>query len=185
MKKLLVYILINITLFSCSNNLEKGGNSSTVTLPTNEIWDMDMNYTTKGELVAKVKSRYVRRNEVSKEIYISYLDSGVVVDFFDKDKNVGKLTSNKGKIDEKTNILTVEGNVILQHPNGSKLYTDVLHYKKDEDLIYTDHKFRFISDNDTTIGSKFKSNSKFDYYEIVEFSGTTENFENLKHKFEE
>ncbi|MBN1969419.1 MAG: LPS export ABC transporter periplasmic protein LptC [Candidatus Delongbacteria bacterium] len=182
--RLWLYILISLFLFSCGDYsyIEKI-DENIQEVPDNEGWDLDMEFTEKDNIKARMHAKYMQRKELKRDIYKTDLDSGIIVFFYNKEGvKTGKLESIRGSIDEKTNILTARDSVVLFHPNGAKLYTDKLFYDSKQDLVYTDSPLLYIHNNDTINGTSFKSDSRFETYEIMNMNGKAEKLENFKIK---
>ncbi|MBU4486348.1 MAG: LPS export ABC transporter periplasmic protein LptC, partial [Candidatus Delongbacteria bacterium] len=150
---------VETTAFSSSNSDK---------IPDNKIWDMDVNITSEGKLKGKLKAGYVERDNFGGSKYtVSRIYSGLIIDFFDNGKNTGNLISDKGNINDLSEIFTAIDNVVFKSDKGYTLYTDTLIWNRKNETIYTDSKIIMIKDSrDTLFGEGFITDDKFESYQI-------------------
>lgn len=166
-------------LVSCETSKKPVGMASSaaegIKTADNMIWDMDVNITSEGELRAKFKAGYVERDNIGNSRYSeSLIDSGLVIEFFEKEKNTGLLISDRGSINDLSEIFTAIDNVVFKSTKGYILYTDTLVWDRKLTQISTDCDVMMIKDNrDTLYGKGFITDDKFQAYEIKNPRGMT------------
>ncbi|HQO09360.1 MAG TPA: hypothetical protein PLK90_04455 [Clostridiales bacterium] len=185
MKKLKKLILTNmlisalITTLSCekekNTKVVSTGSSEYDVIPDNVIWDMDVNITSENDLRAKFKGGYVVRENIGNSKYsVSRIDSGLVIEFFEKNKNTGKLESVKGTINDLSEVFTAIDSVVFRSTKGYTLFTDTLVWNRKLAQISSECDVVMIKDNrDTLYGSGFITDDKFYSYEITRPRGKT------------
>ena len=141
----------------------------------NMIWDMDVTITNEGQIRAKFRGGYVERDNIGNSKYsLSRIDSGLVIEFFEKEKNTGMLKSERGTINDLSEVFTAIDSVVFKSTKGYILYTDTLIWNRKLAQIYTDCEIMMIKDNrDTLYGEGFITDEKFNSYEIKKPRGMT------------
>ncbi len=76
---------------------------------------------------------------------------GLKVDFFDEELNKSTIVADYGIIYSATNIIDLQGNVVIETHDGKKLETPQLYWDRTEDWIFTQAKFKFTNPEDGTI----------------------------------
>jgi len=168
-----------ITTLSCekekNTKVVSTGSSEYDVIPDNVIWDMDVNITSENDLRAKFKGGYVVRENIGNSKYsVSRIDSGLVIEFFEKNKNTGKLESVKGTINDLSEVFTAIDSVVFRSTKGYTLFTDTLVWNRKLAQISSECDVVMIKDNrDTLYGSGFITDDKFYSYEITRPRGKT------------
>ena len=105
----------------------------------------------------------------------SFLDSNVVVDFFDLEENhTSTLYSDKSEINEKSNDMLAVGNVIAKSDSGITLFTEKLQWIAEDEKLFTEDSIMITTlDSDTLYGRGFESNSDLENWRIINPSGVT------------
>ena len=100
------------------------GGVSGAALPSQESWITTVTFTDSGIVKAILKAGHIAAYEATKQ---TLLDSGVHVDFFDEHGvHSSVLTSRTGKVDEATNNLEADGNVVVVSDSGVVVETEKL-----------------------------------------------------------
>ncbi len=172
--KLLLPLLCMVNLFSCADvddqeELKKLSYVERGKIPDNEIWNLEFFITREGELVQKVSSGHIRQFLKGTRKNISYVDSGLQLDFYSALAHQGVLTSEKGVLDEKRGIFKALENVVLVTPKGYTLYTEELILYRNRGEIKTDKPVMIVGDAnvDTLYGDGFVSDLNFTSYELI------------------
>ncbi len=120
----------------------------------NEIFDMDVIITNKGVVTQTIKAGYVGQTKIEYSNFMrNDIDSGLCVSFYKNGKLSGKLTSNKGIMDDKKGTFVAIGNVVFKSPSGYTVYTEELQWNRKKGRIFTDKYVLSVSDKkDTLIG---------------------------------
>lgn len=77
----------------------------------------------------------------------------VVVDFYNEDEQYeSTLIADYGKIDRKTSDMEAIGNVVMTNVDGTKIETESVFYKDEDELIYTDDFVTIYRGNEKLTG---------------------------------
>lgn len=76
---------------------------------------------------------------------------GLVVDFFDENGEKSIVKGDHGIIYSATNLIDLQGNVIIETSDGKILETNQLYYDQATEWIFTQEKFKFTNPEDGTI----------------------------------
>jgi len=77
--------------------------------------------------------------------------NGVHVDFFDENKKKSTITADYGIIYSATNVIDLQGNVIIKSHDGKLLETPQLYWDQSNEWIFTQEKFKFTNPEDGTV----------------------------------
>ncbi len=76
---------------------------------------------------------------------------GLEVDLFDEQGNKSVITADYGIIYSATNLIDLQGNVVVRLHDGKKLEAPQLYYDQDNEWIFTQEKFKFTNPEDGTV----------------------------------
>ncbi|MBU2995474.1 LPS export ABC transporter periplasmic protein LptC [Cellulophaga baltica] len=76
---------------------------------------------------------------------------GLKVEFFDKEGNKSIILADYGIIYSGTNLIDLQGNVVIEMQDGKTLETTQLYYDQATQWIFTQEKFKFSDDIDGTL----------------------------------
>jgi len=163
-------VVICFFVFSCSGkkSVETTSSGKDNGIADNRIWDMKVNITDEGMLKAKFSGGYVIRDNLGNSQYSkNRIDSGLVIEFFDKGVRSGKLVSVKGDMNDLTELFSAWEDVVFTSEKGYVLYTDTLIWNRKEAKIFSDTDVMMIRDGrDTLYGEGFVTDDRFEAYEI-------------------
>ena len=176
--KFIFSLIVFVIIFSCSNT-EKIEQTKKLTyvergkIPDNEIWNLEFVITKEGKLVQKVTSGHIRQFLKGTRKNISYVDSGLKLDFYKNNKHQGVLTSNKGVLDQKRGVFKALENVVMLTPDKYTLYTEELVLYRNRNQIKTDKPVMMVDSTkvDTLFGDGFISDLNFISYELINPKG--------------
>lgn len=77
--------------------------------------------------------------------------NGLRVEFFDEKNNKSTLQADYGIIYSLTNLIDLQGNVVIESSDGKKLETTQLYWDRNNDWIFTQAKFTFTNPEDGTV----------------------------------
>jgi LPS export ABC transporter protein LptC len=93
--------------------------------------------------------------------------NAVHVRFFDEEGEVSSvLTSHRGSVNEETEALTAQGNVVLISTRGDTLTTEEVHYDKEEDLLRGPGAVRMARVDRVLTGTTFEATPDLTHYEV-------------------
>lgn len=92
--------------------------------------------------------------------------NGLQVDFFDKDNNKSVITADYGIIYSATNLVDLQGNVVIESHDGKKLETPQLYWDRINEWIFTEKKFKYTNPEDGSImdGEGMDFNRDFSFF---------------------
>ena len=161
-----------IVLASCENSESNIRNFiNTENLAIEQLTDSEIIYTENGNLKVKVMSQKMERFS-DKEERID-LAGGVHFDFYKLDSTNTKsvLTCEKATINNTTNIMIANNNIILTGSDNKKLKSEQLIWDKNKNLVYTEAEITIQTEDEIISGVGFKSTPDFTEYEIKKAKG--------------
>ena len=169
----LAYI-IPLLLFSCNDNLERGGKSVSDFID-NEITGSPIyiEISDHGNLSMKIQSdtlyKYNNGNTT--------LFGGVYADLFDsKGIKSSEMHSNSAVIYNNSDSVRANGDIVIESVNGYKLLTSEITLYNDLKLVHSSKDVIFTSDRmDTLYGEGFWSNYDMSNYKILRPKGIINN----------
>ncbi len=161
-----------IVLASCENSESNIRNFiNTENLAIEQLTDPEIIYTENGNLKVKVMSQKMERFS-NKEERIE-LAGGVHFDFYKLDSTNTKsvLTCEKATINNTTNIMVANNNVVLKDSDNKELKSEQLIWDKNKNLVYTEAEITIQTEDEIISGVGFKSTPDFTEYEIKKAKG--------------
>lgn len=91
---------------------------------------------------------------------------GLQVEFFDEENNKSIIRADYGIIYSLTNLIDLQGNVVLESHDGKKLEAPQLYWDRTNEWIFTQEKFKFTNPEDGTImdGEGMDFNRDFSFF---------------------
>ncbi len=172
LKYTLSLIFSLIVLASCENSESNIRNFiNTENLAIEQLTDSEIIYTENGNLKVKVMSQKMERFS-DKEERID-LAGGVHFDFYKLDSTNTKsvLTCEKATINNTTNIMIANNNIILTGSDNKKLKSEQLIWDKNKNLVYTEAEITIQTEDEIISGVGFRSTPDFEEYEIKNAKG--------------
>ncbi|MBT8292418.1 MAG: LPS export ABC transporter periplasmic protein LptC, partial [Eudoraea sp.] len=92
--------------------------------------------------------------------------NGLEVDLFDAEDNKSTIVADYGIIYSNTNLIDLQGNVVIESHDGKKLEAPQLFYDQTNEWIFTQQKFKFTNPEDGTImdGEGMDFNKDFSFF---------------------
>ncbi|UII74688.1 LPS export ABC transporter periplasmic protein LptC [Flagellimonas sp. HMM57] len=91
---------------------------------------------------------------------------GLKVDFFDEKSQKSVITADYGIVYSQTNLIDLQGNVVIESHDGKKLETPQLFYDRANNWIFTEEKFTYTNPEDGTVmdGEGMDFNRDFSFF---------------------
>lgn len=141
-------------------------------LPTQESWNSTITFTDSGRVKAIVQAGHISSFDNSR---VTFLDSGVVVDFFDENgAHSSKLTSRRGSVNEGSNDLEATGDVVVASDSGTVVRTEKMFWTNATQLIHSPEFVHITSPSEDLQGTGFESDHNLRNYRIFKVTGTSE-----------
>ena len=163
--------LIFILLFSCEDNFQeiKKINSKSL-LPIGITENLKLIYTDSAKVKAILYSS-LNKDFTNKTFPYSEFPNGIKISFFDKENNETIVTSNYAIMYNKTNIVDMRGNVIINNYDGSELKTDQLFWDPEQEWLFTEEKFTFKNIDYDIVATRLDANRSFTIFNTGELDG--------------
>jgi LPS export ABC transporter protein LptC len=139
--------------------------------PEQEIWNSTITLSRNGVVTSKIQSGHIARYKARSE---TILDSGVVVDFYDREGNhTSVLTSQRGLVKDEQNDLFAWGNVVVVSDSGQVLRTEAIQWDNAREKIISDTFVTITTALDTLYGFGLVSDGELKNWEIAKPTGKT------------
>lgn len=171
MMRLLLWLTIAPLLFaSCAEvSLPPAAPQKKKDVPDQELWEATITFTRNGLPVTTVRAGHIAKFSRRK---VAYLDSGIVVDFFNEEGNhTSRLTAERGQVDEIRKDLLATGNVVAVSDSGATLKTPALRWDNRSRRIISDAEVTLTTLTDTVYGIGFVSDEHLNNWEIQKPTG--------------
>lgn len=91
---------------------------------------------------------------------------GLKVQFFDDEGMKSTVTADYGIIYSQTNLIDLQGNVVIETEDGKKLEAPQLYWDRNNDWIFTQQKFKYTNPEEGTImdGEGMDFNRSFSFF---------------------
>jgi LPS export ABC transporter protein LptC len=140
-------------------------------LPSQTISQGKIDVVKGGRLEYIIQAGRIRSYEKER---LTLLDSGVVVDFFDREgRHTSKLTSDEARVDEGKNVFKALGNVVVRTDSGDMLLTERLFWDEAKRKIRSDTMVTMMTEFDSLRGYNFEADEDLTSWQIQRPSGQT------------
>ncbi len=91
---------------------------------------------------------------------------GLQVDFFDDKNQKSVITADYGIVYSQTNLIDLQGNVVIETHDGKKLESEQLFFDRKNNWIFTEAKFKYTNPEDGTVmdGQGMDFNKDFSFF---------------------
>ncbi|WP_452221774.1 LPS export ABC transporter periplasmic protein LptC [Lacinutrix salivirga] len=170
--KLNLVTAIAVTLFfSCKNNfkeVQKIGISQNE--PVGVAKGINLKRTDSGRVVAHLISAKMVDFSNKSYPYTEFPD-GIILHIYDDFNNKSTVISDYAISYPKTDLIDLQGNVILTSHKGDTLYADQLFYDQKKEWLFTNLPVKYKTGYDIIEGQSFDSDKNFKKTEVLGFSG--------------
>jgi LPS export ABC transporter protein LptC len=156
---------------SCADNkIDVVRDTDIQNLPTQTSRDFETVYSDSGKLQIIMTTPLVERYTTMDPPY-SEFKHGIKVFFYEgKEEPEATLSAKYAKYYEDKKLWELRDSVVAV--SDRKLETELLYWDQVKDLVYTERFVKITSEDETVMGTGFKSNSRFDSYTIEKTSST-------------
>lgn len=176
----ILLIVLLLLSFSCKDRSESQvENINLEEQPDQEGWNSKSYTSSNGQMTAIIKYGHMKRFDSKK---MAYFDEGIEIDFFDEQgQHTSKLKSNKGILDENTNNVEAQENVVVVSDSGITVETEKLWWDNAIEKVVSDQFVTITDPADSTViyGKGFESDRTLTNYTIKEFRSVSEKKLNL------
>ena len=175
-------LLLFLTLFflSCNNDFVEIKEINNINdLPVGIAKNINLVYTDSAKVKAILKSP-LNKDFTNLKFPYSEFPNGVKITFFDANKNETFVTSNYAVTYNKTNIVDLVGNVLIELSDGSVLKTSQLFWDPEQEWLFTEQNFTFKNDDYDIKANRLDANRQFTIFNTGKLDGnlTVEENEN-------
>jgi LPS export ABC transporter protein LptC len=167
----IVTIIMVTMFFSCSdsfNQVQKMGISENEPIGIAE--NINLKYTDSGRVTANLISPKML-DFTNRDFPYNEFPEGIALDIFDDENKKSVVVANYAIIYNETNLIDLQGNVVITTNDKRVLKTEQLFYDQKREWLFTNKPVTFISETDIIHGNGFDSNSKFTNAEVLEVTG--------------
>ncbi len=176
--KSIATVCVAMLFFSCTDTYKRVGDEAKKTVfpigiakdfvfTYTETKDPMMTDTTASSKVLTVLKSPVSENYENLEFPYRTFPNGLVLDFFDDLNQKSTVTADYGIIYSATNLIDLQGNVVLESHDGKKLEAPQLFLDQGNEWVFTHEKFKYTNPEDGTImdgeGMDFSKDRNFLY----------------------
>lgn len=175
----IAYQLVKVTLVaavtfivSCSQDQEREiGTQFTKGKALGVAYEVRMVYTDSLKIKA-ILTAAVHEDYTNLSLPYSVFPQGVKVTFVDDLKRENIITADRGIMYQNTNIIDLQGNVVLKASDGGILTTTQLYWDAEYDWIFTEKAFNFVNDSYDVNATRLDTNKEFTKFQTGKLTGT-------------
>lgn len=157
--------------FSCQNNFKQVQKIGVLEYePIGVAEDINLKYTDSGKVQAHLISKKMY-DYSNLDFAYSEFPEGITLNLFDNNGNQTTIVSDYAIVYNKTDLVDLQGNVVLTTHDGKILNAEQLYFNQVKEWLFTNKPVKF-RDNDQIInGNGFDSNMDFSTARVLEISG--------------
>ena len=157
--------------FSCNNTLKEVQNVGIETyVPMSVAENINTKYTDSGRLTSILISPKML-NFSNRDFPFYEFPVGVNLTMFDEADQKSTIKSDFAIVYSKTDIIDLQGNVVLTTSTNDTLFTEQLFYDQKKEWLFTNHPVKFRTKDYITNGNGFDSNKNFTNAQVLEVKG--------------
>lgn len=166
----IVIIFMMTMFFSCNDNLkqvQKMGVSENEPIGIAE--NINLKHTDSGRVTANLLSPK-RLDYSNRDFPYNEFPEGITLYLYDDQDKKSTVVADYAVVYDKTNLLDLQGNVVITSENGV-LKTEQLYYDQKKEWLFTNKPVTYKTETDIINGNGFDSDSKFKNAEVLEVNG--------------
>lgn len=167
----IVTIFVVTMFFSCNdsfNEVQKMGVSENEPIGIAE--NINLKHTDSGRVTANLLSPKMM-DFTNRDFPYNEFPDGIVLNLYDEENKKSTVVSDYAIVYDKTDLLDLQGNVVITTADNRVLKTDQLFYDQKKEWLFTNKPVTFKTETDIINGNGFDSNSKFTNAEVLEVTG--------------
>lgn len=163
-------MLMVTMFFSCNDSFKEVQKMSvSENEPIGIAEDINLKHTDSGRVTANLLSPKML-DFTNREFPYSEFPDGIILNLYDEQDRKSIVVADYAIIYDKTNLLDLQGNVVITSENGV-LKTEQLYYDQSKEWLFTNKPVEYETETDIINGNGFDSNSKFTNAEVLEVTG--------------
>lgn len=164
-------LLVVVVFFSCKNTLKEVQGLDTASYaPISVAENINTKYTDSGRLTSILISPKML-NYTNREFPFYEFPQGINLTLFDAEKNKNNVTADRAMVYTQTDLIDLQGNVVLTTSTNDTLFTDQLFYDQNKEWLFTNYPVKFRTKDYVTNGSGFDSNKNFTNTQVLGSTG--------------
>ena len=157
--------------FSCNNTLKEVQDLDNWSYaPLSIAKNINTKYTDSGRLTAILISPKMI-NFTNREFPFYKFPDGIDLTLFGDDKSENTVIADHAIMYSKTDLIDLQGNVVLTTATNDTLFTEQLFYDQKKDWLFTNYPVKFRTKDYITNGNGFDSNQNFTNAQVIEVTG--------------
>lgn len=166
----IVTMLMVTMFFSCNDSFKEVQKMNvSENEPIGIAEDINLKHTDSGRVTANLLSPKML-DFTNREFPYSEFPDGIILNLYDEQDRKSIVVADYAIIYDKTNLLDLQGNVVITSENGV-LKTEQLYYDQSKEWLFTNKPVEYETETDIINGNGFDSNSKFTNAEVLEVTG--------------
>lgn len=143
----LLIVIVSTTLFSCESKFKEIQNFNKVSFfPASEVENMRGQYIDSGKVKAILVSPKMLDYSNVKYPFTEF-PKGIHLTVFDKDQNKNTVVADYAIRYTKTDLIDLQGHVVITTHDGKKLNSDQLYYDQKNEWFFTEGKYLASTDS--------------------------------------
>ena len=164
-------LILVAMFFSCNNTLKEVQDLNTATLvPMSIAENINTKYTDSGRLTSILVSPKML-NFTNREFPYYKFPNGIDLTLFDGEKNKNTVIADLAIVYSETDIIDLQGNVVLTTSTNDTLFTEQLFYDQKKEWLFTNYPVKFRTKDYVTNGNGFDSNKNVTNAQVLEVTG--------------
>ncbi|MBT8304668.1 MAG: LPS export ABC transporter periplasmic protein LptC [Bacteroidia bacterium] len=167
----IVTIILVTMFFSCKNNFKE---VQKIGISENEPIGIAKNISLKYTDSAKLKAHLISPMMLdysNRAFAYNEFPEGINLDLYDDNGNKNTVVSDYAIVYDKTNLIDLQGNVVLTTYDGNILNAEQLYYDQEKEWLFTNSKVKFTTKDQIINGNGFDSNMDFSTARVLEITG--------------
>ena len=157
--------------FSCKNNFKE---VQQIGISENEpigiAEHINLKYTDSGKVQAHLISDKMI-DFSNRDFAFSEFPKGIILHLFNSPDEKSTIVSDYAIVYDKTNLIDLQGNVILTTHDGKKLNAEQLYFDQVKEWLFTNKPVKFADKDQVINGNGFDSNMDFTTSRVLEIKG--------------
>lgn len=165
------FTFLMVGLFSCESNFKEVQKINfSEFVPSGEADDFNLKYTDSGRIQSILVSPKML-DYAMVEFPFTEFPKGIKVTLFDKNGKKTFVSSNYAVTYKNTNIIDLQGKVLIANETGQALETAQLYFDQKNEWFYTEKKFKFIDPKGVSFGEGIDFSKDFKIVNSQKISG--------------
>jgi len=165
-----VFLFFSLILFSCNTEKDLSKFLISADIPISSAKEIKTIHTDSGIVSSKLNSPKMLNFSNSKFPYFEFPNHLEII-LFDEKNNETKVIADYAISYANSDLIDLRGNVVISTYLNDTLMTDQLYYDRDEEWLFTNFEFRYISNDKDIYGKGFDSDKSFDKIKFLQVNG--------------